>query len=143
MIGNKTAEKDIRDYLSEHGYFGNSARFSELEIHAIGRPGWLQVFRFGVEAKTEDDQWLTLFGAMKDDERFKLHEIELFDNINRRDHLLKQWSEGLMQPRFKSEGDVSFGPWRYAREFLILSAVFVFLFYLLLLPLEKLSSVYL
>ena len=123
IIGNKVAEKDIREFLNKHGYFGRSARFEELELHAIQRPGWLQVFRFCVQAKTIDDEWLTLYGAMKDDERFKMLEIELFDNINRRDHLLVSWSEGLMQPRFANGAIEQTGNLQYFRELFVFAAI--------------------
>ena len=128
IIANKVAEKDIRNYLSCNGYFGRSAKFEELELHAIQRPGWLQVFRFKVKAKNVDDQWKLLFGAMKDDERFKLCEIELFENLNRRNHVLDHWSEGLMQPKFKSDLNQEFSKTRYFREL----AIFVVGFALLL-----------
>ena len=120
MIGNKTAEKDIRDFLSSNGYYGNSAKFIELEIHAIKRPGWLQVFRFTVEAKSVDDQWVTLFGAMKDDERFKLNEIQLFQNFNRRGHQLSTWSEGLLKPKYPGAGGAPNSPATYIKEAVIL-----------------------
>ena len=120
MIGNKTAEKDIRDFLSSNGYYGNSAKFIELEIHAIKRPGWLQVFRFTVEAKSVDDQWVTLFGAMKDDERFKLNEIQLFENFNCRGHQLSTWSEGLRKPKYAGVGGAPSSPPTYIRETVIL-----------------------
>ena len=131
MIGNKTAEKDIREYLSENGYYGKSARFEELELHAIKRPGWLQVFRFGIEAKTIDNQWLRLFGAMKDDERFKLLDIQLFENRNQRDHLLKQWSEGLSVTK-NGNNDVSYGYGKYISEFGILAVIIAVLFAILI-----------
>ena len=123
MIGNKTAEKDIRDFLSSNGYYGNSAKFIELEIHAIKRPGWLQVFRFTVEAKSVDDQWVTLFGAMKDDERFKLNEIQLFQNFNRRGHQLSTWSEGLLKPKNGSENRAAISSAAYIKEAVILVLV--------------------
>ena len=127
IISNKVAEKDIRTYLSSNGYFGRSAKFEELELHAIERPGWLQVFRFKVRAKNVDDQWKLLFGAMKDDERFKLCEIELFENLNRRDHLLANWSEGLTKPKFQGDGNQEFTRTQYFRELAIFFAVIVVL----------------
>ena len=123
MIGNKTAEKDIRDFLSENGYYGKSAKFTELEIHAIKRPGWLQVFRFTVEAKSVDDEWVMLFGAMKDDERFKLNEIQLFENFNRRGHQLSTWSEGLLKPKYDGQRSGPISPASYLKEAVILVLV--------------------
>lgn len=130
MFGNKSAEKDIREYLSKNGYFGNSARFSELEIHAIGRPGWLQVFRFGVEAKSLDDRWVSLFGAMKDDERFQANEIKVYENCNRRNHQLSVWSEGLMKPKYESDSEVV-SLTKYISEFAVLMFIIAAIFGLL------------
>ncbi len=131
MIGNRTAEKDIRDYLSQNGYFGNSARFSELEIYAIQRPGWLQVFRFCVEAKTLDEREVLLFGVMKDDERFKINEIKLFENRNRRDAQLSIWSKGLVMAKYSPAEAADFSRGRYVREFVVLLAIVIAIFGLL------------
>ncbi len=68
LIRNRVAEKDIRDWLSDNGYHGSSARLEHVELHAIGRPGWLQVFRFAGQVKTLDNQWLDIFGVLRDDE---------------------------------------------------------------------------
>jgi hypothetical protein len=56
VIRSRSAEKDIRDWLSENGYSGNSARFAEVELHAIMRPGWLQVFRFELKCLNDEVQ---------------------------------------------------------------------------------------
>ena len=39
MIGNKFTEKDLRDWLSLHGYYGNSAKIEELEAAPTGADG--------------------------------------------------------------------------------------------------------
>lgn len=96
LVGNKTAEKDIRDWLSNNHWYGNGAKFIELELHAIQRPGWLQVFRFTAEAKSTSGERQTLFGVLRDDERFKKIDVEVFDNQKLRDDLLKEWSACLI-----------------------------------------------
>ncbi len=48
IIANKCTEKDLRDYLSQNGYFGRSAKFLKLDLAAIERPGWVQVYKFHV-----------------------------------------------------------------------------------------------
>lgn len=95
LIGNKTAEKDIRDWLSQNNWYGNSAKFIELELHAIQPPGWLQVFRFTVNAKATSDQRGKLFGVLRDDERFRRIEIEVFEDEPARNERLQEWSAKL------------------------------------------------
>jgi len=70
LIGNKASEKDIRDWLSENGFLGGSAKFTEIELHAIKRPGWLQIFRFEFSGLTKDSERVKLYGAMRSDERY-------------------------------------------------------------------------
>lgn len=99
LIGNKSAEKDIRDWLSANGYYGNSAKFSEIELHAIKRPGWLQIFRFELKCLTVEDRGVQLYGAMHSDERYGQPEIVVYEQIEGRDSQLAAWSEGLITQR--------------------------------------------
>ena len=99
LVSNRVTERDIRDWLDRSGFHGNSARFQYVELHAIQRPGWLQVFRFACEAKTTGDQWRTLFGVVRDDERYRRTEIEIFDTEVQRQVLLDEWSDGLIVRR--------------------------------------------
>ena len=96
LIANKVAEKDIRTWLSDHGFSGQSAKFGEIELHAIQSPGWLQVFRFDAEVKRQHDQSTQrIFGAMRDDERYNRTEICVFTSFSERAGCLNSWSEGL------------------------------------------------
>ncbi|MDG2468092.1 MAG: hypothetical protein P8M80_02330 [Pirellulaceae bacterium] len=97
LIANKFTEKDIRQWLSEHGFYGNSAKFVELELHAIQRPGWLQVFRFQVEAKAANGGWETYFGAVRDDERTHETTIKTFRSYGQQQKILAQWSRHLIR----------------------------------------------
>ena len=54
-IGNRVTEKDIRDWLDSNQYLGSTATITDLELHAIRRPGWVQVFRFEVEARIRQE----------------------------------------------------------------------------------------
>ena len=62
-IGNKVTEKDIRDHLTANGYYGRSAEIRGLNLVAVQRPGWLQVFSFDLRAKDVDGDWRELFGT--------------------------------------------------------------------------------
>lgn len=106
LIENRYTEKDIRIWLDAHGYFGNTAKVHELELHAIQRPGWLQVFRFRLEAKSRSGNWVTLFGAVRDDERSKEISIQTFEQFSQQQRLLSEWSEGLIRRKAKSTDEV-------------------------------------
>ena len=99
LIGNKGAEKDIRDWLSTQSFCGKTAQFSEVELHAIKRPGWLQVFRFEVRARMNNDQWMQLFGAMRADERYGEPQIIVSPDQDGRDVQLEKWSKTLITKR--------------------------------------------
>ena len=96
FLKNRVTEKDVRDWLSENGYAGNSARFDELELHAIQRPGWYQIYRFVVQAKHTDGDWKTIFGTARDDERFNLFDVEIFTSRDHRDDKLEDLSQGMI-----------------------------------------------
>ncbi len=100
LIGNKVTEKEIRDWVGKHRADIQSIKFFELELHAIQRPGWLQVYRFHIHVKkTEEEQWSHLFGVVRSDERYNRFEIEFFENSNLRDYLMNQWSESMIKRR--------------------------------------------
>ncbi len=99
LLRNGTAERDIRDWLSDNGYYGRSAKFAEIELHAIQRPGWLQIFRFSVTAKTTTDDWHELYGVLRDDERYRRLDIETTTDASLRDERLEEWSTGLIVRR--------------------------------------------
>ena len=98
-LSNKSSEKDVRDWLSKNGYAGKSAEFAELELHAIKRPGWLQIFRFTVTVKTAENRIAQLFGAMRSDERFGKPKIVAHEDSQSRDTQLAEWSDGLITQR--------------------------------------------
>ena len=104
LIGNKVAEKDLRDWLEANGYFGRSAAVAELELAAIRRPGWEQVFRFRVRAKRQDGTgWDDLRGLIRDDERHRT-EVRLTATQAEFDAAFAEWSAGLIVPRRRERG---------------------------------------
>ena len=112
MIGNRVTEKDVRDWLDKRGFSGNSVHFKELELHAIRRPGWLQIYRFSIIARLQSGDKTTFFGAVRDDETCpqtnNRTKIMLFENAQECDNQLATWSEGLIQRR---SGSTSSGSW--------------------------------
>lgn len=78
-IANRGTERDLRDFLSEHSFYGRSAEILKLELKAIERPGWVQVFEFHIYARHTASGWQELFGTVRTDERSKLFEVQIFD----------------------------------------------------------------
>lgn len=96
---NKSSEKDIRDWLAKQGYEERTAKFYEVELHAIKRPGWLQVFRFEVTATNASGESIRLFGAMRCDERYGPPNIMVSQEKTPREDQLSRWSDGLITHR--------------------------------------------
>jgi hypothetical protein len=102
LVRNRTTEKDVRAWLDQNGYYGTSATIEGLELHAVQRPGWLQIFSFQARVKSRDgsDQpWSDMFGVVKDDERKRgdqKTQVELFPTAGQQTDRLEQWSQGLI-----------------------------------------------
>ena len=98
LIGNKVIEKDLRGYLTEQGYCGETAQFASLELAAIQRPGWLQVFTFEVRVKEiHTSDWKELLGVCRDDERFDQFDVVLNEDHSVRDAKFNEWSADLIR----------------------------------------------
>lgn len=95
LVRNKVTEKDIRDHLSANGFFGRTVEFFELELHAIQRPGWIQVFRFHIRAKHSEFGWQELFGVVRDDER-RATDIHFFTDAEDRNATMTELSQDLI-----------------------------------------------
>jgi len=68
LIRNPNSEREIRAWLNGNGYYGNSAQLANVELFAIERPGWKQVFEFEAKAKDRDsDQWSDHWGTVFND----------------------------------------------------------------------------
>ncbi len=98
LAKNRTTEKDIRQWLTANGYREAIATLTEVELHAVQRPGWLQIFRFRVSVNCGDsvDE---CFGVVRDDERLRGEsktQIELFDSENLQQARLAVLSEELI-----------------------------------------------
>ena len=98
LLRNRSTEKDVRDYLQNNGFQGPSARFDYLELEAIERPGWVQVFKFSVRVLDDEGRSRQRLGVARDDER-KGIEVFLTESEDERDRVLAEWSAGLITLR--------------------------------------------
>lgn len=96
----RVTEKDIRDWLDREGYIGSLAKLVELELHALARPGWRQIYRFSGQAtRLADGEKIALFGVVEDDERINLCRITLYRSGVEQATALKTMSEGMIVRR--------------------------------------------
>ena len=115
LIRNKATESDIRAWLDRNGFYGQRAEFESVELFAIQRPGWKQLFRFVVEARVRpadeqpdvfDEKWgpscaekVKIWGAVLDEERkpdATKTQIKIFDGEAQLDSCLDDWSVDLI-----------------------------------------------
>ena len=95
MIRNRVIEEDVRDYLNQEGYLRGSIRFAYMELVAIQRPGWAQVFKFCAHAKNDRGDVRKLVGVARDDERSSL-QVFIGDGVDDQSRKADEWSEGLI-----------------------------------------------
>lgn len=121
-IGNRVTEKDVRDWLDVHGHDGRSAKITGLDLYAIKRPGWVQVFGFSLRVKSNPQQdskhsiefdeveWLERFGVVLDDERKLSQEsrtqVWIFENEEDQKQKLSSLSDGLITCQRKQNGQL-------------------------------------
>jgi hypothetical protein len=102
--GDADMEKSIRNHLNLNGYFGQTAKLTNVRLVAVQRPGWLQVFRFEAKARRRppesDDvaeaEYDYLFGLVRDDIRHNINNVRVFIDESERRELFDRWSEDLI-----------------------------------------------
>lgn len=99
LVGYRVTEKEILDWMADHGYVTSAAKLTSVQLYALQRPGWVQVFRFQVEARDTQGQSRRWFGALRSDERYGEPQIKIFPTTVERDQQLQQWSSGLIVRR--------------------------------------------
>lgn len=95
LIRNGVTEKDLRDYLTANGYYGRSANILKLDLKALERPGWVQVFEFHVHAKKQEGNWEELYGVVRADERSDQFDVAFYDNSSRND-VVQKATDGMI-----------------------------------------------
>lgn len=100
-VGDHELERAIREHLTQNGFAGAGAKFIEVRLIAIARPGWIQVHRFTVDVEKQSEHFedrepaMRRFGLVRDDGR-KSIEVRVFENVLGRNELFDEWSEGLI-----------------------------------------------
>lgn len=91
-----STEQEIRDWFSSHGYEGRTAELSDLVLHAVQRPGWVQIFGFQARVKNHHENWVHAYGTLRSDERYGEPQIFVSQNVEERDQTMDSWSDGLI-----------------------------------------------
>ncbi len=104
--GDADLERAIRAELRRQGYAVRASLIRDVRLAAIQRPGWLQVFRFRVEAvlneenpgpRPEDRREVLLHGLSRDDGRESRIEVLLTEDQAEWRSRLDEWSEGMIR----------------------------------------------
>ncbi len=132
IFKNRVTEKDIRNWLDRNGFFGRAAEINDLELHAIKRPGWRQIFRFTVKAKpvkakpnsgselidstspnrqgSRQSDREVRYGVVLDDQRKRTEaqqtQIFIFESIDERDEVLDDLSVDMLTCSTGQNGDL-------------------------------------
>lgn len=96
VLGRNVIEADLRDYLTESGYYGRSAKFARLKLVAVERPGWLQVYDFHVRVKSVEGEWKKYFGLCRTDERHDIFEVQMFDTVAEQQQTFRSEAQGMI-----------------------------------------------
>ena len=96
LIANKSTEKDVRDHLCGIGYVGATAQFLKLELFAVERPGWFQVYEFRIKAESKSGVWEERYGICRSDDRHGLLEVDLFEAEEDQRAALRRATRGLL-----------------------------------------------
>ena len=91
---------EINEALTARGFRGDRAVFSRLELVAIERPGWIQVYEFEVRVSDRAGEDFYFFGVVRDDER-KNFEMHLAETKDEQEAVSAKWSAGLLTREVK------------------------------------------
>lgn len=106
LIRNRVTERDIREWLRDNGYEGGSAILESVELYAIKRPGWKQLFRFNGKVRpqaAESDEVtprVPVWGVVLDDERLprgQRTQVHLCDSIEQQQERLDELSVDMLK----------------------------------------------
>ena len=105
LIRNRVTERDIRDWLQSNGYEGGSATLESVELYAIKRPGWEQLFRFTGRIRRQSDDAdetppkLDVWGIALDDERERGEktQVVLCDSAQQQEQHLEELSADMLK----------------------------------------------
>lgn len=111
--GDHEMELAIRKQLNQQGFFGSTATLQNVRLVAVQRPGWLQIYRFeatarlrldeqsgdGPDGPASDPRYVRLYGLVKDDIRYNVNTVRIFENALERRALFANWSEDLIRLR--------------------------------------------
>ncbi len=98
LIRNRGTEKDVRDYLDQQGWEGKFAQFDYLELFAIQRPGWVQVFKFSLRVPDSEGEWRRWLGVVRDDERNSI-QVSLVESELEQEQIAERLSKDFHKAR--------------------------------------------
>jgi len=100
-LPNGGIERQIRRFMKDKGYGASRYDLRELDLVAVERPGWKQIFRFELDLRPPHGDPVHKIGIAYDDHRSHC-EIQLLDNESEYRQRLSEWGEGMILKRFST-----------------------------------------
>ncbi|WP_237226627.1 hypothetical protein [Rubinisphaera sp. JC750] len=100
-LPNGGIERQIRSFLKEKGYGRSRYDLREVDLVAVERPGWRQIFRFELDLRPPHSDPVHKIGIAFDDHRSHC-EIQLLDSESDYRRVFGEWSEGMIVKRFST-----------------------------------------
>lgn len=92
-------EREIRQWLAKEGCDLKNTVIADIQLRAIERPGWVQVYSFLVTQAVDNASDVIRYGVLRSDERFGKSAIRVFSDSVERNRQLSIWSENLIRRR--------------------------------------------
>jgi len=97
-LPNGGIEREIKRHLHKKGYQQGDYQLQGMELIAIERPGWKQIFEFLLVTRTPSGERIFQKGLIFDDHR-RGSRIQLTKNEAEFQQLFQEWSEGMIRRR--------------------------------------------
>lgn len=101
-LPNGGIEREIHQHLKQQGWKRKQYQLRGIELIAVERPGWKQIFQFELAVQTADQQaaWngKHVQGLIRDDHR-QGSELRLLADASEREAVLQVWGAGMIHRR--------------------------------------------
>ena len=80
LLETDSIDPELKQFLTDAGYYGGSAKCQRYKLIGVQRPGWVQVFEIELKVKRQEGDWEDKLALCTTDERDGTYQIQLFDD---------------------------------------------------------------
>jgi hypothetical protein len=96
FVKDRETDRIIRTWLKGNGYNSSTAALHLIELFAIQRPGWKQIYRVCGNAENAEGVRVPLFAVVNVDERRGAPEVVVFHKMADQVKYLRKATEGFI-----------------------------------------------